>query len=169
MDDDSGGTRIWIGTLPSLDPDGREVFLGLDHTSAAPAERMVCALLDRGHEGEEGVFYLLPEDLSARYERTGDRLSVTLLAHRSVLAHALRDPDGDLTARAAALPPDDRDPERAVLLRRETVTDLVPRSEDGEHRPVLLLDHVGGAVTPAELIARFERGESGVAVIGAGM
>ncbi|MFF4315629.1 hypothetical protein ACWDFR_22670 [Streptomyces sp. 900105755] len=47
-----------------------------ERTSADPAERMACMLPDRGHEGEAGVRYLLPEDLSARYERTGNRLSV---------------------------------------------------------------------------------------------
>ncbi|MET8830489.1 hypothetical protein ABZX40_34290 [Streptomyces sp. NPDC004610] len=175
MNDDDGGTQLWIGTIPSLDPDTPEVFLGLDHTSADPGERLVCGLLGRGHEGEEGVFYLLPEDLSARYERTGDRLSVTLVSHRAVLAREADDPEGgDPEAgdpEGDALPVDPRDPDYRVLLRRETVTDLVPPKTDGtdggEPRPLLLLDHTGGPVTPAELIARFERGEGGITVVGA--
>ncbi|MFE2044027.1 hypothetical protein ACFXAZ_24475 [Streptomyces sp. NPDC059477] len=184
-------TRMWIGAIPSLDPDSREVILDLDHTSTDPGERMACRLLNRGHEGEEGVFYLLPEDLSARYERSGDRLAVTVLAHRELLARDLT-PDrtsgstsgstsgptsgptpgaDDLAGHLDSLPSDPRDDRWVVLLRRETVTDFEPVRRDGEYQPVLLLDHAGGhpagPVTPAELIAGFEAGESGIAVINA--
>ncbi|WP_406253490.1 hypothetical protein OH786_34240 [Streptomyces atratus] len=85
-----GSAELWIGAVPSLGPGGRDVFLGLGSHADEPGARLARLLLDRGHEGEEGVFYLLPEDLAARYERTGDRLAVTLLARRDVLAHSLR-------------------------------------------------------------------------------
>ncbi|MEV7286321.1 hypothetical protein AB0O01_17395 [Streptomyces sp. NPDC093252] len=168
MDDRDTDTHLWIGTIPSLDPDTPEVFLGLDHTSADPGERLVCGLLDRGHEGEEGVFYLLPEDLSARYERTGDRLSVTLVSHRAVLARAAAEPGPDPDADPDTLPVDPRDPDFRVLLRRETAVTDHDHGPDPT-RPVLLLDHTGGPVTPAELIACFERGEGGITVVGATM
>ncbi|MFD3960526.1 MULTISPECIES: hypothetical protein [Streptomyces] len=47
-------TRMWISTIPALDPESREVILDLDQASADPAERMACLLLNRGHEGEDG-------------------------------------------------------------------------------------------------------------------
>jgi len=47
MDDSA---RVWISTIPSLDPDAQGVILDLDHASSDPAERMTCVLLNRGHQ-----------------------------------------------------------------------------------------------------------------------
>ncbi|MFI6693860.1 hypothetical protein ACIBLA_19280 [Streptomyces sp. NPDC050433] len=136
MDDSA---RMWITTVPGLDPDGGPVvLLGHDHTSQETGRRMISQLLDRGHEDEEGVFYLLPFDLSARYERDGDRLAVVI----STSGH----PD--------------------TLLRRVIVTDFVPAERDGEKQPVLLIDDDGSASLP-ELLARFAEGEAGIAVLNA--
>ncbi|WP_189265301.1 hypothetical protein [Streptomyces fuscichromogenes] len=170
-----GSARMWISAIPSLDPDTREVILDLDHTSDDPAERMVCTLLNRGHEGEAGVFYLLPEDLSARYERTGNRLSVSLLARRDVLAQDLASRPAASGAHLDRLPRDPLHDGRVVLVRRETVTDFVPAERDGFQQPVVLIDHDvahdtdrgDGPVTLAELLSLFEKQEVGVAVVAA--
>ncbi|MFF7474149.1 hypothetical protein [Streptomyces sp. NPDC008092] len=170
-----GSARMWISEIPSLDPDTREVILDLDRTSADPAERMACLLLDRGHEGEAGVFYLLPEDLSARYERTGNRLSVSLLARRDVLAQDLAARPAALRAHLDRLPRDPLHDERVVLVRRETVTDFVPAERDGFQQPVVLIDHdaghdagVGGGPDALPgLVSLFERHEAGIVVVAA--
>ncbi|MET8971400.1 hypothetical protein [Streptomyces hydrogenans] len=154
--------RLWTRPFPPLDPDVTEVVLTVDHTSADPGERVVCALLGRGHEGEEGVFHLLPEDLTARYRRTGEVLAVTLLASRSAVAAAGAD---GLSDHLDALPADPLDPARVVLLHRETVTDHVPATRGDELRPVLLLDHVGGSPAPEDWAGLFENGASSVSVV----
>ncbi|MFF5087881.1 hypothetical protein [Streptomyces niveus] len=161
MDDSA---RMWITPVPALDPDGGEpaVLLGHDYASRDAGERAISRLLDRGHEGEEGVFYLLPFDLSARYERTGDRLAVVVTTSRQLL---VKEP-ADL-ADFADLPVDGADDDRVVLLRREIVTDFVPAEQDGEKQPVLLIDHDGSASSLAELFDRFEAGEAGIAVLNA--
>ncbi|WP_127467438.1 hypothetical protein [Streptomyces sp. B27] len=161
-------TRMWISTIPALDPESREVILDLDQASADPAERMACLLLNRGHEGEDGVFYLRPDDLTARYERTGDRLTVTVSAHRDVLAHDLGPHGEELLGALDGLPLVASDGgEHVVLLRREISTGFVPAEQDGEAQPVLLVDHVGGPVGPAELSRLFESGEASIAVVNA--
>ncbi|MCX5225925.1 hypothetical protein ABZY16_32300 [Streptomyces sp. NPDC006553] len=164
-----GPARMWIGAVPALDPEAQEVILDLDQASAEPGERLALLLLNRGHEGEEGVFHLLPEDLSARYERTAGRLTVTLLAHREVLAHDLRSHSEEVRAELDALPADPLDAGRVVLLRRGLSTGFVPAARDGERQPVLLLDHAAGPTSgpgalPA-LLALFERGEASLAVV----
>lgn len=163
MDDSPG---IWITAVPAFDPDDIGVLLALDEGSADPGERMVSVLLNRGHEGEEGVFYLLPHDLSARYERTGDRLAVSLMASRQVLLHDLADHPGGLAEQLADLPCDAADEDRVALIRREIATDFVPAEVDGDKQAVLLIDHAGPAVLE-ELFARFDEGEAGIAVLNA--
>lgn len=166
-----GSARMWISEIPSLDPDAQEVILDLDRTSADPAERMACVLLNRGHEGEAGVFYLLPEDLSARHERTGNRLSVSLLARLDVLAEDLAARPAALRAHLGLLPRDPLHDGRAVLVRRETVTDFVPAERDGFQQPVVLIDHNAehgdGPVALTELVTLFERQEAGIVVVAA--
>ncbi|WP_381801988.1 hypothetical protein [Streptomyces niveus] len=163
MDDSA---RMWITPVPALDADDPVVLLGHDHTSESPGERVVSLLLDRGHEGEEGVFYLLPFDLSARYERTGDRLAVVLMTSRQVLAHELAD-RSDLVREHLPDPPvEAADDDRVILLRREIVTDFVPAEQDGQRQPVLLVDHDGSA-SVTEVLARFDEGEAGLAVLNA--
>ncbi|MEU6199627.1 hypothetical protein [Streptomyces sp. NPDC047061] len=166
-----GSDRMWISAIPSLDPDTPEVILDLDHRSADPAEQMACMLLNRGHEGEAGVFYLLPEDLSARYERTGERLSVSLLARRDVLAQDLTSRPAALRAHLDRLPRDPGGGELVVLVRREAVTDFVPPERDGFQQPVALIghsiEHRDGPVGLAELVSLFESGEAGIAVVAA--
>ncbi|MFF9573029.1 hypothetical protein [Streptomyces sp. NPDC014685] len=163
-----GSAELWIGAVPSRGPGGRDVFLGLGSHADEPGARLARLLLDRGHEGEEGVFYLLPEDLAARYERTGDRLAVTLLARRDVLAHSLRARPEEGRMLPGALPSDPHDADRIVLLRRELTTGFVPVEQGGEFQPVLLVDHTAGPdAGPEELIALFEEGEAGIAVLNA--
>ncbi|MGW8572672.1 hypothetical protein [Streptomyces niveus] len=166
MDDSA---RMWITPVPALDPDGEPaVLLGHDCASRDAGERAISRLLDRGHEGEEGVFYLLPFDLSARYERTGDRLAVVVTTSGQLLVKEPAD-RSDLADLAdfADLPVDGADEDRVVLLRREIVTDFVPAEQDGEKQPVLLIDHDGSAASLAELFDRFEAGEAGIAVLNA--
>lgn len=167
MNDSPASPRIWITDVPPFGPEETGVLLGVDVTSEDPGERMVCVLLNRGHEGEEGVFYLLPFDLSARYERDGDRLSVSVLASRQVLAADLADRTDTLHEHLAALATDPADDDRVILLRRTLVTDFVPPERDGVKQPVLLVDHVGPA-TLVELFAQFHEGEAGFAVLNAG-
>lgn len=162
-----GTTRMWIGSIPSFDPDAHGVVLAVDRASSDPAERMVCVLLSRGHEGEEGVFYLLPHDLSARYERTGERLRVSLLARRDVLANDLESHPSALRAHLTGLPRDPGHDDRVVLVRRETVTDFVPPEHDGVPQPVVLIDHVGGPIELAGLVGLFDARESGITVVAA--
>ncbi|WP_405818315.1 hypothetical protein OG705_03570 [Streptomyces sp. NBC_00838] len=156
--------RMWITTVPLLDADDPVVLLGLDHTSESPGERVISLLLDRGHEGEEGVFHLLPFDLSARYERIGDRLAVAVTTSCQVLAHALADRPDLAGAYLPHLPAGAADMDRVTLLRREIVTGFVPAEQGGEKQPVLLVDDDGSAPV-AELLARFEDGEAGLAVL----
>ena len=162
-----GSARMWISAIPSLDPDYLGVILDLDHTSSDPGERMAGVLLNRGHEGDEGVFYLLPDDLSARYERTGDRLAVSLLAHRSLLADDLTSHPAELRAHLDGLPSDPLDDNRVVLVRRESVTDFVPAEREGFRQPVGVIGHGYGPVSLAELLDLFEKREVGVAVVAA--
>lgn len=166
MDDSA---RMWITTVPARDPDGGgpAVLLGHDCASRDTGERLVSLLLDRGHEGEEGVFYLLPFDLSARYERTGDRLAVVVTASRQILVKELADRADSSYGDLADLPGDGADDDRVILLRREMVTDFVPAEQDGAKQPVLLIDHDGSAASLAELFDRFEEGEAGIAVLNA--
>ncbi|MGW3957539.1 hypothetical protein ACWEKM_43200 [Streptomyces sp. NPDC004752] len=161
MDDSPG---IWITAVPPFGPEETGVLLRIDTTSEDPGERMVCVLLNRGHEGEEGVFYLLPFDLSARYERSGDRLSVDIRASRQVLTADLADHTDTLREQLAHLAPDPADDDRVTLLRRTIVTDFVPAELDGEKQSVLLVDHEGPA-TLVELFAQFHEGEAGFAVL----
>ncbi|MFI9788184.1 hypothetical protein ACIHEI_32465 [Kitasatospora sp. NPDC051984] len=153
MDDSS---RMWITAVPPFGPDEIGVLLSLDGESADPGEQAAFRLLDRGHEGEEGVFYLLPFDLSARYTRTGDRLAVTLVAQRAVLDEELAVPERQLDEGGWV-----------TLLRRELVTDFEPAEQDGEKQAVLLIDHLGPVHTLDELLAGFEAGDSGIAVLNA--
>ncbi|MFD5562839.1 hypothetical protein [Kitasatospora griseola] len=162
MDDSS---RMWITAVPPFGPDDVGVLLSVDTDSADPGERIAGQLLNRGHEGEEGVFYLLPFDLSARYARTGDRLAVTLVAPRAVLGEELAEQAELLDAFADA--PTEGEDEWVTLLRRELVTDFVPAEQDGEKQAVLLIDHVGPVDALAGLFDRFEAGESGIAVLNA--
>ncbi|MFD8480004.1 hypothetical protein [Kitasatospora sp. NPDC059673] len=155
MDDSS---RMWITAVPPFGPDEIGVLLALDGESADSGEQAALRLLDRGHEGEEGVFYLLPFDLSARYTRTGDRLAVALVAPRAVLDEELVGAGGQLGEGAD---------EWVTLLRRELVTDFEPVEQDGEKQAVLLIDHLGPVRTLDELFARFEAGDSGIAVLNA--
>ncbi|MFJ5881994.1 hypothetical protein [Kitasatospora cineracea] len=151
---------IWITAVPPFGTEDVGVLLSVDTASADPGERAVNALLGYGHEGEEGVFYLLPDDLAARYTRTGDRLAVTLVTARAVLTrHYAEQP-----ALLAEFPGDD---EWVPLLRRELTTDFTPAEHDGEPQAVLLIDHTGPAASLDALLAGFEAGDCGLAVLNA--
>ncbi|GAA3787443.1 hypothetical protein ACFS5L_05220 [Streptomyces phyllanthi] len=156
--------RMWITAVPPFGPDDAGVLLAVDVTSGDPGERMVSMLLNRGHEGAEGVFHLLPFDLSARYRRNGDRLAVSVTASREILAHDLADRPDDLGEHLAGLPHDAGDDDRVTLLCREIATDFVPAERDGAKQAVLLIDHVGPA-SLGELFSRFGEGEASIAVL----
>lgn len=159
-------SRLWITAVPTFEPEETWALLDIDLESADPGERMVSVLLNRGHEGEEGVFYLLPWDLSARYARDGDRLAITLTASRQVLTDDLDQHENPLREALSGLS-DDVDSERVVLLRREAVTDFVPAEQDGEKQPVLIIDRVGGPAVLADLLTQLEEGEASIAVLNA--
>ncbi|MFB7570679.1 hypothetical protein [Streptomyces sp. NPDC056165] len=157
--------RMWITAVPAFDPDDVGVLLAVDTQSQDPGERMVCVLLNRGHEGEAGVFYLLPSDLSARYERMGDRLAVSVTAFRQGLVDNLAQFSDSVLEHLAGLARDPADDDRVLLLRREIVTDFVPAEQDGEKQPVLVLDHMGGPAALTELFSRFAQGDASIGVL----
>ncbi|WP_326770976.1 hypothetical protein OG978_45955 (plasmid) [Streptomyces sp. NBC_01591] len=98
----------------------------------------------------------------------GSRGAVTLLARRDVLAHSLRARPEEERVLPGTLPSDPLDASRVVLLRRELTTSFVPAEQDGELQPVLLVDHTAGPdAGPEKLIALFEEGEAGIAVLNA--
>jgi hypothetical protein len=156
---------MWITAEPPFGADSPGVVLAVGPGSPDPGEDMVRVLLNRGYEGEEGVFHLLPDDLRARYQCDGDRLAVVLVAYRQVLAADLAHTRDPLLDALGTLPPDPADEDRVVLLRREISTDWVPAEQDRYRQPVLVLDHEGDPGGPAELLARFQRGEAALAVL----
>ncbi|MGW6915860.1 hypothetical protein ACWGB8_18895 [Kitasatospora sp. NPDC054939] len=171
----SDAAQIWITAVPPFGPDDEGVLIAVDLHSDDPGERLVADLTGAGHEGEEGVFYLLPGDLWARYERTGPRLAVSIAAWPDVLDQAV--------ARNEALRPclealngagrvDGRMDGRVTLLRREIETDFLAGGDGdgdlGEKPAVLLIE--SGLPAPAslpELFAAFGRGEAAFAVVNA--
>ncbi|MEH1015918.1 hypothetical protein V6U90_22755 [Micromonospora sp. CPCC 206060] len=156
--------QMWITAVPPFGEDDVGVLVGIDIRSDDPGQRLVAVLMNRGHEGEEGVFYLLPDDLSARYERTGDRLAVRLLARPEVVDQDLAGRDDALRGAVAGLP---READGWIsLLRREIETDFVPDAGPDGRQPVLLIDHAGPAPL-AELFAAFAQGEASFAVVNA--
>ncbi|WP_208817498.1 hypothetical protein [Micromonospora echinofusca] len=156
---------MWITAVPPFGDDDVGVLLGIDIQSDAPGQRLVSRLLNRGHEGEEGVFYLLADDLCARYERTDDRLAVSLLAWPEVVNAESADGD-DAVRRAVDELPREVGGGRIVLLRREIVTDFVPEHGPDGSQPVLLVDHAGPAPLAA-LFAAFAEGDASFAVVNA--
>lgn len=73
--------QMWFTVVPALE-DGEDeaaelVVIAVDPASGDPGQRVMGTLLDRGHEGEEGVFYLLPFDPATEH---GDQ-PVVLLVH----------------------------------------------------------------------------------------
>lgn len=160
--------QMWITVVPALE-DGEQdeadlVLLGIDPTSDDPGQRVVDMLLDRGHEGGEGVFYLLPFDLGVRYERTDDRLAVLLLTSPEVYDHMVGEYREDLAGAAARLRDAPLVDGGVLLLRREITTDFDPATEDGEQPVVLLLRD--GPATEADLFSAFDEGEAALAVLG---
>jgi hypothetical protein len=98
-----------------IDPDAPEathIVLGIDRSGgpAEPGQHAVSLLLARGMESEEGVFYLLPQDLCCEASRSGDVVTVDLLTVPEVSG----DDDGSVEwvrILSAAIP----HPETAVL------------------------------------------------------
>ena len=154
--------QMWITAVPPFGPTGRGVLIGIDLESEDPGQRTIAALGSLGHEGEEGVFYLLPEDLSARFERTGDRLAVRVLAWPTAIDQALASHDEAFRAAVSALSSAGLVDGRVTLLRREIETDFSTESEQA----VLLIETTGPATLP-ELFAAFEEGETAFLVLAA--
>ncbi|XVS60964.1 hypothetical protein ACQPYE_21915 [Actinosynnema sp. CA-299493] len=157
--------QMWITAVPALE-DGEAdeaelVLIGIDPTSDDPGQRVVDMLLDRGHEGEEGVFYLLPFDLGVRCERVADRLAVLLLTSPEVYDRMVREHRDDLAVHLRDAPLVDGG---VLLLRREITTDFDPATDDGD-RPVVLLLREGRAAEP-DLFSAFDEGEAALAVLG---
>jgi hypothetical protein len=159
-------TRMWITSVPAFGPEDVGVLLGLDLDSREPGERIVSDLLDRGHEGEEGVFYLLPFDLAARCARRGDRLAVELFTSVEVLAQGQDHRTGELHVHVAGVLAGAGPDGHVTLLRREIVTDVDPVRRDGTPQGVLLADHQGPTTLP-ELLARLAAGDASLAVLNA--
>ncbi|MEU4567548.1 hypothetical protein [Micromonospora sp. NPDC023956] len=182
--DDS--VRMWVTALPPSEPGEVNIVLGVD-TRGGVDERLACDLFNYGHEGEEGVFYLLPMDLWARVEVTGDRLAVRLVTSPERVTEAGRHRDEEFRRAVADLAREELPDGRVTVLRREIRIDpaalagqvgLLPgpghRAELGPEgepcgddlRPVLVLDHVGPA-TLDQLRTALADGEAGVLVVGA--
>lgn len=160
--------QMWATVVPTPEDDADDaaelVVIAVDPRSSDPGQRVVDTLLDRGHEGEEGVFYLLPFDLGMRYERTGDRLSVLLLTSPEVLDHMVSNYRQDLVADAAALRDAPLVDGGVLLLRRELDTDFDPTTEEGDQPVVLLVQE--GPATEQDLFSAFDEGEAALAIIG---
>ncbi|MFE0593272.1 hypothetical protein [Micromonospora echinospora] len=182
--DDS--VRMWITAVPLSESDEVNIVLGVD-TRGGADERLACALFNYGHEGEEGVFYLLPMDLWARVEVTDDRLVVRLVTFPGRVTDAVRHHDEEFRRIVAGLGLEELPDGRVVVLRREIRIDpaaladqagLLPGpghraalSPEGEPcgddlRPVLILDHEGPA-TLEQLVAALDEEEASVLVVGA--
>ncbi|QFZ19779.1 hypothetical protein [Saccharothrix syringae] len=160
--------QMWITVVPPLEDGGDDeaelVLIGIDPTSGDPGQQLVDVLLDRGHEGEEGVFYLLPFDLGVRYERDGDRLAVVLLTSPEVYDHMISQYRQDLAEAGAPLRDAPLVEDGVVLLRREIATDFDPATGTGDQPVVLLLQD--GPAAEAELFSAFDAGEAALAVVG---
>lgn len=164
----SDAEQMWVTAVPPFGPDGVGVLLAIDLHTREPGERIVARLTGRGHEGRAGVFHLLPDDLWARYERTGDRLAVSVQAWPAAVEQEVRE-DGALRTALAALRGEAAGDGRITLLRREIATDFVPESDHGGSQAVLLVEHgQPGPAALAELFAAFGRGEASFAVVDAG-
>lgn len=138
----------WIRDRVDPDaPDTAHIVLGIDHSERAGAgERAVSELLGFSMESEEGVFYLLPQDLCYEVTRSGGLVTVELLTMPNV-------PRGETPSVDA---PDDW----VKVLSAE-----IPFPGDGvlPGPPVVLIDH-DGVVGPDELVAAIR--ESGVHIVG---
>lgn len=160
--------QMWTSVVPALgdgeDDEGELVVIAIDPVLGDPGQRVMDALLDRGHEGEEGVFYLLPFDLGVRYERTGERLSVLLLTSPEVYDHMVPKYREDLVVAAAPLRDAPLVDGGVVLLRREIVSDFDPATEDGDQPVVLLVQENPAA--EENLFSAFDECEAALAVIG---
>ncbi|SCL32400.1 hypothetical protein GA0074692_3305 [Micromonospora pallida] len=182
--DDSA--RMWVTALPLSEPAEPNIVLAVD-TRGGVDERLACDLFNYGHEGEEGVFYLLPMDLWARVEVTGDRLVVRLVTSRQRIVDSGAHRDEEFGRLVAELPLEEIPDGRVTVLRREIRIDpaaladqagLLPGpghraalSPEGEPcgddlRPVLILDHEGPA-TLEQLVAALGDEEASVMVVGA--
>lgn len=161
--------QMWVTVVPALEADEDDdaaelVLIGVDPTSDDPGQQVVNVLLDRGHELEEGVFYLLPFDLGLRYERGGDRLGVQVLTSREVFDHMVPKYGEELVAATAALRAAPLVDGAVLLLRREIATDYDPAASEGDQPVVLLVQD--GPATEADVFAAFDNGEAALAVIG---
>ncbi|MCE7000436.1 hypothetical protein LZG04_37305 [Saccharothrix sp. S26] len=160
--------QMWITVVPALetgeDDEAELVLIAIDPTSDDPGQQVVNVLLDRGHELQEGVFYLLPFDLGLRYERGGDRLGVLVLTSPEVLDDVVPRYGGDLAAAAAELRTAPLVDGGVLLLRRGIATDFDPAAADGDQPVVLLVQD--GPATEADLFSAFTAGEAALAVIG---
>jgi hypothetical protein len=160
--------QMWVTVVPAIEDgeeDGAElVVIGIDPGSDDPAQRVVDILMNRGHEGEEGVFYMLPFDLGVRYERLDGRLGVLLLASPVVFDDMVQKHGRDLAESSAALRAAPLVEGGVLLLRRELPTDFDPATEYGD-QPVVVLAQSGPAAE-ASLFASFEEGEASLAVVG---
>ncbi|MFC5053395.1 hypothetical protein [Saccharothrix xinjiangensis] len=164
--------QMWITVVPALEDDDTDeedqaelVVLAIDPSPDDPAQQVLDVLMDRGHEGEEGVFYLLPFDLGVRYERDGDRLAVLLLTTPGLLDDTVSARGGELVAATASLRAAPLVEDGVLLLRREVVTDFDPATEDGDEQPLVLLFQDGPA-WEADLFSAFDAGEGSLGVIG---
>ncbi|MFT7841211.1 hypothetical protein Q5530_34185 [Saccharothrix sp. BKS2] len=171
--------QMWVAVVPAFDEDEDEdgdgagtgeggeaelVVIGIDPTADDPGQWVVNALMDRGHEAEECVFYLLPFDLGMRYERAGDRLGVLLLTSPGAFDEVVPKYGEELVAAAAHLRAAPLVDGGVPLLRREIATGFDPATEEGG-QPVVLLVREGPAAG-ADLFSAFEEGEAALAVVG---
>ncbi len=109
---------MWVTAVPPSEPGELSILLAVN-TLGEPDERLVCDLLNYGHEGEEDVFYLLPGDLWARVEVTGTRLGVRLVTSPDRIAASLAERDESCQQLVAELTFAELPDGRVTVLHRE--------------------------------------------------
>lgn len=150
----------WIRDRVDPDaPDAMHIVLGIDcGQQAETAEVTVSQLLGFAMEGDEGVFYLLPQDLCYEVTRSGGLVTVDLLTfEQSTLDSSTSD-----TA-AVADPTASSDGAPAEWVRVLSATIPFPENETLPGPPIVLIDH-DGVTGLDELLATIP--EAGVHIVG---
>jgi hypothetical protein len=147
-----------------VDPDAPEathIVLGIDcGEQAGIGERLVSRLLAYAMEGDEGVFYLLPQDLCYQAARSGELVTVELLSTHAALKGALEPADWEP---AAALIPGLRQAADTDWITVLSATIPLPEKAALPGPPIAVIDH-DGVTGLDELLAALP--ESGVHVVG---
>ena len=139
----------WIRDRVDPDaPDETHIVFGIDCSEQAEAgERAVSLLLGSSMEGDEGVFYLLPQDLCYEATRSGGNVTVDLLTLAAT---------GDAH-------PDQPDPAGLDWVTVLSATLPFPEDAPLPGPPLVLIDHEG-VISLDDLLATVP--EAGVHIVG---